>query len=404
MPERTRILIVSSTFPRWHDDTMPPFIYLLCEALSARGFEMHVLAPHAPDAAIREQLGTITVHRFRYAPAALESLAYGGGILENLRLQPWRWVLVPGFLLGLAVALMVRQARIKFDLIHAHWIVPQGVVTAVLKSFVSAPILLSAHGSDVFTSHAGSRRRLVRFALKKHRRVTVNSAAMKAAVRELGNIEASVVPMGVDVQKFRCERPRLGGETIEILFVGRLTEVKGLRYLIDAITLLKGSWPQIRLQIIGDGPDREILQRQVNELNLEEIVVFTGAVPHDELARYYAAADILVAPSVVADSGATEALGVVLLEAAAAALPIVATNVGGIGDIISDQRHGLLVEQKSPQQIAAALRRLLEDPVSANAMGRAAQQKIAEHFSWDAIAGQFAEVYRGLSPDANTKV
>ncbi len=400
-----RILVMASTFPRWTGDTVPPFVFQLSEHLAELGYEMHVLAPHTKGAALEERMGNLQVHRFRYAPASMETLAYGGGILENLKKRPLRWALVPGFLAAQTLSTWRLMKRHRFDLLHVHWFIPQGLSAAVLPAWIETPKLLTAHGGDVFASTKGVRRGVIRFVADRHDAITVNSSAMGRAVHELTGRESTVIPMGVDLGEFRNLNKQNPGsvwsDAQRILFVGRLAEKKGVEYLIRAMPQVRSQVPDAKLTIVGDGPQRAMLEDEVEALGLRDAVSFEGARPNTELPAYYSAADVFVAPSVVAESGDTEALGVVLLEAAGCGLPIVSTRVGGIPDVIKHNETGLLVEQKSPSELGTAVASLLKDRSRALMLGTAAQRHVTENFGWSDVAARFGELYERLIGDRN---
>lgn len=159
---------------------------------------------------------------------------------------------------------------------------------------------------------------------------------------------------------------------------------------------IRSSVPGVELVIVGDGPNRQMLEQEVIDAGVQESVRFEGARPNSELPNYYSSADVFVAPSVVAESGDTEALGVVLLEAAGCGLPIVSTRVGGISDVIKHNETGLLVEQKSPAEIATAVTALLRDRSRANSLGTAARRHVTDRFGWDDVAARFAQIYDQL--------
>lgn len=393
-----RVLVLASTFPRWEGDSMPPFIRHLGDALAARGFEIHVLAPHASGAAREERLGALLVHRFRYAPQRFEQLAYGGGILENLRARRARWLLVVPFLLAQAVAMLRLCRDCRINLVHAHWILPQGLLSALFGPRLAVPLVLSAHGGDVFASARGLRRHLLGFATRRHDAVTVNSQAMCQALEALTGHAGEIIPMGVDVARFAVEArcPRANTAPPRLLFVGRLAEKKGVDYLLAAMPTILERHPGASLDVVGDGPRRGMLEAQVRSLGIVAAVHFHGACDNAALPRYYAAADLFVAPSIVADDGDTEALGVVLLEAGAAGLPLVTTDVGGIGDIVSDGVTGLVVPQRSAAALANAVCSLIDDPNRAFELGRAAHAHVCRHFDWTAVAERFAALYARL--------
>ncbi len=397
-----RVLVMASTFPRWEDDTVPPFVFQLSDRLSSLGYEMHVLAPHAKGAEKREQLGSLKVHRFRYAPPSMETLAYGGGILENLRTNPFRWGLVPSFFASQLFSTWWLNRRLKFDLIHVHWLIPQGLTSSILPAWISTPKLLTAHGGDVFASKTGLKKHIIKFVADRHDALTVNSTAMGEAVTDLTAKSSTVIPMGVDLDRFsdfgghRFDADQSGAQ---ILFVGRLAEKKGVEYLVRAMPAIRAAIPNAKLTIVGDGPRLEALKSEVAQSNLGEVVTFAGARPNDELPDFYRKADLFVAPSVVASDGDTEALGVVLLEAAGCGLPIVSTRVGGIPDVIRHNETGLLVDEKSPDQIADSSIQLLRNRSFARELGRAARSHANVNYGWDSVARRFADAYEQLAPE-----
>ncbi|MHB8424930.1 MAG: glycosyltransferase [Gammaproteobacteria bacterium] len=128
---RPRLLVLTSTYPRWPDDQEPGFVHELCKRLTD-DFDVTVLSPHAPGATTVEIMDGVHVRRYRYAPAGWETLVNNGGIVTNLRRQPWKWLLVPGFLLKQAWATWRLIQCLRPDVMHAHWLLPQGLLIAVL--------------------------------------------------------------------------------------------------------------------------------------------------------------------------------------------------------------------------------------------------------------------------------
>jgi glycosyltransferase involved in cell wall biosynthesis len=380
---------------------VPPFVYRLSAGLVGRGHEVHVLAPHDSSAAKLELMDGLHVHRFQYAPSRLESLAYGGGILENLRRHPTRWSLVPTFMLAELVALVRLVRRERIDVVHAHWVIPQGLVAALARPLINRPVVTSAHGGDVFAMTKGIRRRMLRFAARGADSCTANSSATQAVLMRATDVQATIIPMGVDLSVFgsipaRLEPGHLAQRGARLLFVGRLVEKKGVPYLIHAMGHLRTLSPMTKLLLVGDGPERSAVEALVSELGLDANVEFAGAVPNDQLPTYYASADIFVAPSVVSTEGDTEGLGVVILEAAASGLPIVASDIGGITDIVQHEQTGLLVEPGDPQAIALAVNRLINDDVLRQTQARSARELVTRRYSWDVVVDRFDALFRSL--------
>jgi len=154
--------------------------------------------------------------------------------------------------------------------------------------------------------------------------------------------------------------------------------------------------PKAKLVLIGDGPDKEMLERLANELNLGSNVVFAGKVTHKELERWYPTADVFVLPSIVTSEGDTEGLGVVFLEAIASGTPIIGSNVGGIPDIIKHNKTGLLAPQKDTDALADAIIKVLTDSTLNRKLRKNAIDFVKERFTWDLVADRFAGLFRRI--------
>lgn len=197
------LLVLTTTFPRWTDDFEPPFVYELCRRL--HGFDVHVVAPHATGSALYEVLDGVHVHRFRYAPERLETLAYNGGITANLRRSRWKYLLLQGFLLGLFFTALRVARRHGIHLIHVHWMVPNGLVGAALRQLLPGKnhLLVTAHGADVFALRGRLFAALRRWVAGEADLVSVVGGSLKeAGVHERWPVTAiEVAPMGVDLQR-----------------------------------------------------------------------------------------------------------------------------------------------------------------------------------------------------------
>jgi glycosyltransferase involved in cell wall biosynthesis len=401
-----KVLLTASTFPRWKEDTVPVFILELARALVKNECEVHLIAPHYRCARQEELIDGIHVARFRYAPDSLEKLAYGTGILPNVKHNPWLLFLLPGFLIGQFATTLRLVHRHRISCINAHWIFPQGLVGLAVKALRRGTrLVVTVHGGDIFAlARVRFLAPVLRLVLDHSDLVTVNSSATADAVRALcPEARVYLVPMGVDAARFapRAADPeirlRLAPEGHRvILFCGRLTSKKGVRYLMDAMPIILGTAPDAVLAVVGDGDERAALERQVRNLGLGSTVRFLGAVPNERLPEYYNASDVFACPSIVDEQGDTEGLGVVLLEAAASGIPAVASRVSGIIDVVLDGRTGLLVEEKNPERIAEGLLRILNDQAMRVQMGECARRMVEERFTWEHVALHF---YENLFPE-----
>lgn len=349
---KKKLLVTASTFPRWKGDTEPRFILDLSKALQ-KYFDVTVLGPSAPGAKEHEDLEGIEVVRYHYFPIhKWETLCYPGAIVPRIKEKKIRVFLVPFLFLGLYIKLF--KILPQYDIVHAHWLIPQGIV----QSFFKKPYIVTGHGGDVMSLNKGIFKYLKRRCLNNAKKITVVSDALQKQVTKLcPNTEASVISMGCDITKFgrrfRQENYFSQGNKKIILFVGRLVEVKGVSCLIEAMKNIDA-----KLIIVGDGPLKESLQRQAE--SIKNKVEFLGAKSHTELARIYASSDIFVAPSVTTKDGSKEGLGLVLLEAMASGLPVVGSKSGGIPEIIQDGYNGFLVEEKSVEQLTKKIRCLID--------------------------------------------
>ena len=392
-----RVLVLTSTFPRWKDDSDPPFIHELSKTLKALGHHVTVVAPHAPGALRQELLDGLDVRRFRYFIPRYQRLCYEGGIPANLRRSWLARIQVPPFFIAELVTLL-SQARHKFDIIHAHSVIPHGWIAGFAKRLTNAKLLISAHGSDVFSFNSPALKSISRFALRRADAITANSAASADVIWSLSGIHPTVIPMGVDLAAFSPRKTNVSHHNVAkdfgrplILFVGRLIEEKGLSYLIKAMPRLLEAKPEAALLVVGDGPQREEASELAANLGMASRVQFLGAVPNKSIAPYFWMADAVAVPSL------WEGLGVVLLESAAAGVPAVASAVGGIPDIIEHEKSGLLVPPGDSDALADALVRLTSNPKVSKQLGEAAKSFVKQNFSWDVVARKFDCLYKRLA-------
>lgn len=397
-----KVAFLTSSYPRTPDDSASVFLRYLAERLHKLNINIHVLAPADTYAGISVE-NEVTVHRFKYFPHSWQKLTYGSGILSNLKRNPLLWLQIPFFILAMAYALLRIIRQLKPDIIHAHWILPQGLIALVIAKYICRiPVIITVHGGDAFALRNCLFQRIKRFCLQKCTAWTSNTQATARAIGIQLPSLPHIIPMGVEIQHFESgRRSRLRMTNMEcqhvILFVGRLVEKKGVADLIAAFALLPEDLRlQTQLWIIGDGNQRHQLTQAAKRLGILDNTKFFGFVPNHELPDYYSAADLFVAPSVVAASGDTEGQGVVLLEAFAAKTCVLATKVGGICEVVEDEITGLLVEPQHPSELALKIEHLLRDPALRHFLASNAYMRVIQSYSWEKIAQRFQELYQSI--------
>ena len=397
---RHRLLVLASTYPRWSGDHEPGFVHELNRRLVDH-FEVQVICPHAPGAARQEVLDGVTVHRFRYGPNAMETLVQDGGILTNLKHAPWKWCVVPFFFLGLLAATSKHVKQIRPHCIHAHWIVPQGLSLALLGVLPRhlPPFLLTSHGGDLFSLRGRLFRGLKRWVLRKASAVTVVSRPMLTEAAKLGaNVDrTSVIPMGVDFDGRFSLDP--GAERIagQILFVGRLVEKKGVKYLIQALPSIRQRVPSAHLVIVGSGPELPELTALVSGLGLQDYVEFRGAMSQDALPEFYRRAAVFVAPFVDAGSGDREGLGLVSIEAIACGCPVVVGDVPVVADIFLDTEMDMRAIPGNPESLAQKVGDVLVAPEAALRRALDIRPRLAEQLSWEIVTMRYSALLKNLA-------
>lgn len=327
-----RVVFLTTSYPRDEGDFAGRAIADLAGRVRARGVDVEVVAPGG-----YRDFG----------------LAYGKGVVHNLRRRPWA---LPPMLLSMLRA--VRRAARTADVVHAHWL-PAGAVA----SLAGKPLVVTMHGTDMELARRAPR--LAGAALRRASVVVCVSRALADDARRLGAQDVRVIPNGVELP---AATDAAEADPPEVLFAGRLSPEKGIEELAAAADGLN-------LVVAGDGPLRPLLPQA------------RGFVPPAELAQLYDRAAVVVVPS------RRDGFPVACAEAMAHGRPVVASAVGGLPDMVVDGETGLLVPPRDPAALRAAVDRLLADAALRARLGRAARERIAELCDWDRVVDATLAAY-----------
>ena len=397
MPEnKPTILVCASTFPRWKNDTEPGFIYELCTGLKEE-FNIIVLTSHYCGAEKHEIMNGLEIYRYRYSLPQFETLVYNGGIVTNLKKNPWKYLLLPPFLIAQLFWILKLIYHHPASVIHAHWIIPQGFLSLLALRISNKPIkiLCTSHGSDLFGLNDPLSSKLKRWVLKNVNIVTVVSRAMFDTVKKIAPETQSaplIAPMGTDLKQTFYANHKIARKDNILLYTGRLVDNKGIDLLIRSIPVIKQQFPSITLKIVGDGPKRASLQELARQLNIEKNVIFFGSIKHENLAKFYSEATLAVFPFQKA-----QGFGLVLVEALGCACPVIVSDVPAIHDIITNKQTGLIVPVNNIDILIDKIIWSLNNPEQLKTFAVNGRMHVLNNFDWEIIHQKYIKLLTSLT-------
>ena len=413
-----KVLVIGSVYPRFQEDAEVPWLRTSIAHLKKAGVEIQVLAPAYKGLKSHDIDGT-HVNRFRYAPASWEILTHEEGAPSKMASKPWLQLLaIPYIINGFFQCIRICR-KWRPDVIHAHWPFPHAYIALGAAKLFKIPLVLNFHGAELLLIRKKKWvKPLLKFAIGQAQAIFANSSFTAGKIKALRNVNVEWSPYGTTLEDNKDESGVILSETkdpvtivphpvngkFKILFVGRHIERKGICYLIEAAKHLPRDKFEIR--IVGVGDLTEQLKQQAtllderretkDERTQSASIIFTGKLSPEDLANEYKTANVFTLPAIVDHKGDTEGLGVVLIEAMELGLPIVASNVGGIPDVVVDGESGILVPEKDPIALADAFKCLEADPTLIQKLLAGARKRIEECFTWDGIIERQVEVYKRL--------
>ncbi len=393
-----KVLFVVTAFPRFEGDVITPWLVETIRRLQDQNISVEIFTS-AYRGLKENTIYGIKVHRFRYFLRKWEKLTHDETVPDRLRKGILYKLLALFYIFGGTLSIIHHCLKRKYDIIHCHWPFPHFIFGYAASRFGKSKLISSFYGVELrwVKSKLAIFKPLLKFAIRKSDAVTAISTYTAKEITEIAPTDITIIPFGaavtLSIQKLSV--PKVS-PIKNILFVGRLVERKGVKYLIEALEIVNEKI-EANLTIVGEGSEKLNLKSLVKEKKLDDKVNFTGKVTQSQLEEFYRKCDIFVLPAVTDSKGDTEGLGVVLIEAMSYKKPVIGSNLGGIIDIIKDGKTGLLVKEKDPKALAQAISQILENESLAQRLAETGYQYAQEHYGWDSIISQLKNLYNSIS-------
>jgi glycosyltransferase involved in cell wall biosynthesis len=400
-----RIVCPTYWYPQHASDTQATYVHDINRHLVRRGHSVTVITPGERSLPRLDRFDGVDVVRF---PLELPpDLTYGRVAQSRVSLlgKVARLVVMAHYLEAQRQAIMTEVRERGADVIHAHWAIPTGPAAVMAARRLRLPSVITMHGGDVYVNPEQGYDFPTRWYVKPALRWTLRHAGALTAITEdcrQHALRAGAPPErirlvfnGTDLRRFSPADNGARGDSQfgpHMIFACRqLFPRKGIRFLLEAGAHLKPQFPDLKIVLAGDGFERPELARLAAQLGIESDVTFLGWVPNAELPQYYRASAVSVIPSL------EEGFGIPAAEAMGCEVAVVASDAGGLPEVVEHGVTGLVVPRGDSKALARAIGSLLADPERRRRMGQAGRQRALRLFDWDRTAQQFEELYREVA-------
>ena len=394
--EKPKILVLTSSYPSFEGDYSGLFVEELSNRLT-HSFNVFVLSPQTVNSKIKECRNGVNIFRYKYWLGT--HLLADGEIMANLKKNKLLYLQVVPFLFFqlLAIKRIVKSKQI--NKIHAHWLIPQTLIAIFYKLLFNKTIRVVAtvHGGDINNFKTGLLKHITKFVLRNIDEVTVVSNAIKENILSLGYRKTvHVYPMGIDTQDFS---PSQKDNTLKnnydingyfLLFVGGVIQRKGIHQLIEALPAILKDQPKTKLIVVGQGNLETEMKTLSKKIGVDQNIIFTGALPHKELPRYFATADVFILPSF------SEGFGLVVAEAISSGTLTIASNLKPINDIIIENKTGFYLKNIDSQSIAEKIIEVLKNKDHYQNIAVKGREHIVSNFDWKIVGNNYTRLFLNL--------
>lgn len=397
------ILVITSSYPRFEGDGTAPFVKSITEGLVDLGHKVSVIAPY--DCEVEKDYSyKASVYRFKYIiPKRFHIMGHAKSLESDVRLRPLAYLLIIPYSLFSFIKSLSVSLKIKPEVIHVHWVLPNGPIAWLLSKTLQIPYVVSIHGSDIYISNKNFLfRKLASLIFKGAKSITACSPELMNKANKLYACNKVILlPWGADPQIFspnfrNSDYWKIRGypqNGIMVVALGRMVHKKGFDQLVKIWPRIKSEFSNAHLIIGGEGPIKNQLEKLVQD---EAIIGVTlpGRVPWNEVPYLFANSDIFVLPSVKDPYGNEDGLPTVLLEAMGSELAVIASSIGGVPLVINNFQNGILVEPGDADQLYNALKYLISDKERRIELGRNARNDIQNKYTWEAVAKKFENIFK----------
>lgn len=405
-----KICVFTHTFPRSQSDIAAAFMHGFCEGLQKVGNKVFLLTPFDLKFDRPPRMQDYEIRTYKYIwPDRLHLLGYSRA-LENDMWLKWNTYFLASLMHFFGfLALLKLIKKEKIEVISAHWIVPNGFIAAWVSLLTGVPLQINLCGSDVFVASQNSIfKHMALFAAKVAKRIIGGGSIhwVEDLIKlgaDPGKCSASIY--GVDAERFSPSKKgvlplkkefSIKPDQLVIMGLGRLVEKKGFVYLIKAIPEIIKKHKKVVFVIIGDGDQREELEKLAKSLGVSEYLVMPGYAPRDKVAQYYNLADIFVATSTRDKEGNLDDQPLSLLEAMSCQKPVVATSLAGIKTMVTDGVNGFLFEDKDINQLAENVEKLIVSASLRQKMAKENRKICLEKFSIESVGMDYTRIFKEM--------